>query len=237
MFVEALRLVVSQPLPQICQRDVIAALEAGKPGPLEFLCEAGAEAGLPTRKILSRARACYLFFCTANLCDDLSDRECDYLPDPSRTGPCIQLALQNLFFNSLLEAELPSRTAAKLLGELAAMAGSQHVELRTKKWSAPRFKRVAEGIAGKQWSVYLQILWHGTRLARSAPAIGMSLGIAAHVAKDIESDDARFFSLSSADKRKIVSWATDAVQTLRARRLRCIDGVLTTIEPVVARTL
>ncbi len=235
VFQEVLRVVVGQSLPEISQQDVVAALEAGRPGPLELLYEAGAEAGLPPETIVTRSVASYFFFCTANLCDDLSDGDCTYLADPYRVGPCAQLALQTLFFHALLRAELPSRTMSKVLEELTAMAGAQHIELHTKQWTAPAFRQVAEGIAGRQWSAYLEILWFGTALAGRAPTIGMNVGIAAHVAKDIQSCDPRYTTLGDRDKREIIAWARGAAQELRREHLRCIDAVLMTIDPVLER--
>src|SRR6266481_2204074 len=126
VFQQVLRVVVGQNLPAIAQENVVAALEAGRPGPLEMLYEAGAEAGLSARQIIARAVACYFFFCTANLCDDLSDGDCTYLGEPYRIGPCAQLAIQNLFFRALLETGLPRRTQSRIFDELTAMAGAQH---------------------------------------------------------------------------------------------------------------
>ena len=54
IFQETLRILNRQHLPEVSQRDLLAVLEAGRPGPLAFLYEAGAEAGLPRQKLLMR---------------------------------------------------------------------------------------------------------------------------------------------------------------------------------------
>ena len=46
IFQEALRITNRQSLPPASQHAILAALEAGRPGPLVFLYEAGVEAGV-----------------------------------------------------------------------------------------------------------------------------------------------------------------------------------------------
>ncbi len=86
------------------------------------------------------------------------------------------------------------------------------------------FREVAEGIAGRQWSAYMQILWCDTPLANRAATIGMNGGIAAHVVKDIQSKDPRYTTMPEADKREIVAWAIAAARALREEHLRCLDA-------------
>jgi hypothetical protein len=237
IFREVLGILSRQHLPEISQGDLLAALNAGRLGPLPFLYEAGVEAGLPEQKLLTRAAAAYFNFCAGNLSDDLSDSECTYLAEPFRLGPCTQLTLQNLFFHTLLEADLPSPTLLLVIQELITAVGPQHIELRTKQWSAPVFREVAEGIAGRQWSAYLQILWSGTTLGDRAVTIGMNAGIASHVVKDIQSQDPRYTTLPEVDKREVVNWALAAAQALREEHLRCIDAVVRGVEPVLKNAL
>src|SRR4051812_7396710 len=90
----------SQRLPEVSERDVLAALEAGRPGPMPFLYAAGVESGLPEQNFLARAAGIYIGFCAGNLADDLSDGDCTYLIEPSRIGPCTQLTLHTLFFHA-----------------------------------------------------------------------------------------------------------------------------------------
>jgi len=233
IFQEALRIVVRQSLPAVSRRDIMAVLEAGRREPLEFLYEAGVEADLPHQAIVSRGAAVYFNFCAGGLSDDLSDGDCTYLAEPYRLGPCTQAILQTLFLDALVAASLPGTTLAAVAQELIAAVGPQHVELRTKQWTARVFRQVALGIGGRQWSAYLQILWHGTDLAPRAARIGTSAGIATIVMEDIESHDRRYSTLSKKHKQEILRWAISAAESLRDEHLRCLDALLRTIDPVL----
>ncbi|XXF78306.1 hypothetical protein P2318_00690 [Myxococcaceae bacterium GXIMD 01537] len=58
IYQEALRVLERQGLPAEASRDVLAALEAGQPGPLPLLYAAGVEAGLPREVLMGRATGC-----------------------------------------------------------------------------------------------------------------------------------------------------------------------------------
>jgi hypothetical protein len=233
IFQQALRIVLRQSLPAVSRQDIVAVLEAGHRESLEFLYEAGAEANLPHQDIVSRGAAVYFNLCAGGLSDDLSDGDCNYLPEPYRLGPCTQAILQTLFLDALVAASLPSTTLSAVAQELIAAVGPQHIELRTKQWTARLFRQVARGIGGLQWSAYLQILWCGTALAPRAARIGTRAGIATIVMEDIESRDPRYGTLSKKHKREIVDWAVGAAQALRDEHLRCLDALLRTIDPVL----
>jgi hypothetical protein len=236
VFREALHLLNRHHLPGVSQRDLLAVLDAG-PGILSFLYEAGAEARLPRQKLLTRAAAIYFSFCAVSLSDDLTDGDCTYLSAPFRSGPCTQLILQTLFFHVLTEADVSGSVLSAAARDLVACGGAQHIEMRTRHWSAPVFREVAEGIAGRLWSAYLQILWCGTWLAGRAAAVGMNIGRSASVWDDIRSNDPRYTSLPEADKREVVAWAIAAAQALRKENLRCLETLLWTIEPVLIRAV
>jgi hypothetical protein len=233
IFQEALRVVARQAIPKVAKRDLVACLEAVRPGPLQILYDAGAEANLSINDILQRGSAIYFNFCAGHLSDDLSDAECTYLDEPNRIGPCTQLILQNLFFLRLSESGLPPEAAAQVAVELINAVGPQHIELRTKHWSSEVFREVAEGIAGRQWSAYLQILWFGTSWASQAETIGLHAGIAAHVAKDISSGDPRYFSLSESDRKEVVAWGAARAAALQAHGLQCFQALLATVIPIL----
>jgi hypothetical protein len=116
---------------------------------------------------------------------------------------------------------------------LALAAGPQALEVRAREWTAPLFRRVAEGIAGRQWAAYLRVLWAGTRLEERAVQVGLALGVAAHVAEDIRSKDTRFTSMPVEDRLTVVTWARQAAESLRAQDLRCLDAALRRIEPIL----
>jgi hypothetical protein len=232
IYQETLRVLRRQDLPEEAERDVLAALEAAQPGPLGLLYAAGREAGLGNEVVLARGAGIFLSFAAGNLADDLCDGECGYYAEPVRVGPYVQFLLQNLAWATLARAQLPAEVLAEEAHGLARAAGPQALEIRTRQWTAPLFRQVAEGIAGQQWASYLRLLWEGSRLAERAVA-GRWLGIAAHVAEDIRSRDARFFSMPEADQREVVRWARAAVADVRLLGLRCLDGALGRIAPLL----
>jgi hypothetical protein len=235
VFQEVLRLLNRHHLPTVSQRDLLATLEASHLGTPSFLYTAGLEAGLPRQQALTRAAAIYFSLCAVSLSDDLTDGECTYLSDPWRTGPCTQILLQTLSFHTLMEAELPASALAAAMQDLITCGGAQHIEMSTRQWSAPVFREVAEGIAGRLWSAYLSILWCDTRLASRAATVGLNMGLPILVWDDIRSSDPRYTSLPEADKHQVVAWAVAATQALRKENLRCLDALLQTVDPVFKR--
>jgi hypothetical protein len=235
VFQEAVRILNRQPLPEVSRRDLLAALEAGRPGPLAFLYDAGTEAGLPRHTLLARTAAVYLSFCAVNLCDDLTDDECAYLSEPFQSGPCTQAILHHLFFSVIAAADLPSTLLSAAAQNLIAAGGAQHIEMRTRQWRLPVFREVAEGIAGRQWAAYMQILWHGTAFATRAATVGLNVGQATLVWEDVCSSDPRYTTLPEADKYEILTWVSAIAEALRKENLRCLDAVLRAIDPVLTR--
>jgi hypothetical protein len=161
------------------------------------------------------------------------DGDCTYLDDPFRLGPCVQYILQTLCIRALLEAEFPASILTSVTENLLAAAGQQLIEVRTEQWSLQKFSEVAEGIAIRQWSAYLQILWWDTPLSSRAVNVSMNAGLAGHVVKDIRSADPRYSTLPAPDRREILARARIAAQSLRDERLLCLDALLLTIDPVL----
>jgi hypothetical protein len=233
VFQEALRVLSACELPEEAERDVLVALEAGRPGPLALLYAAGAEAGLERALLLRRAAGLYFCFCAANLADDLADGDCTYYAEPVRTAPGVQFALMGLCTATVAQAQVPAPVLAEMARAQVAMAGLQALEVRTREWTAPVYRRVAEGIAGQQWALYLRVLWEGTALAERAAGVGRSLGVVAHVAEDLRSGDARFCGMPEEDGREVLAWIRSSADALRQEGLRCLDAVLRTVEPVL----
>jgi hypothetical protein len=234
VFQEALRVLRAHELPEESEQDVLVALEAGRPGPLALLYAAGAEAGLERAVLLRRAAGLYFCFCAANLADDLADGDCAYYAEPVRTAPGVQLALLGLCTSAVARARVPAPVLAEMARAQVSMAALQTLEVRTRTWTAPVYRRVAEGIAGQQWALYLGVLWEGTALAERAATVGHHLGVVAHVAEDLRSGDARFLGMPEEDRREVLAWARASADALRHEGLRCLDAVLRTVEPVLA---
>ena len=235
VYQEALRLLRRQGLPELAERDVLVALEAGQPGPLPFLYEAGAEAGLPRELLMPRAAGIFFSFCAGNLADDVIDGDCNYYVEPLRVAPYVQFTLQNLAWATLARAGLTTEALAGGASALVAAAGPQALEVRTREWTADVYREVAEGIAGQQWAAYLRLLWSGTALAERAAAAGRGLGVAAHVAEDVRSEDARFFSMPPAHQQEVLAWAREAADGVRRWELRCLGAALRGIEELLPK--
>ncbi len=233
VFREALKALRGHELPEQGERDVLAAMEAARPGPLAMLYEAGVEAGLERGMLLRRAAGLYFCFCAANLADDMADGDCHYYGEPLRVGPGVQFALHGLFLATVAQEEVPAPVLAEAARDMVAMAGLQAQEVRTHAWRAAVYRRVAEGISGRQWAVYLRVLWAGTPLAGRAAEVGMGLGVTVHVREDILSQDPRFHSMPEADQRAVVAWTREVVENMRREGLRCVDAVMRTVEPVL----
>lgn len=231
LFQEALRVVRELDLPDPVRPHLVAILEAHRPGPLTFLYMAGRDARLPESEILVRATGIFFIFCAGQLADDLIDDECTYLDRPWKLGPCLQFILHHLAGACLARASISKEVMEEANLQLAIAAGAQPLEFFADRFDFDLFRRIGEGIAGREWVGYLTILWAGTHLASRAARVGAPLGAAAYVALDVQSDDARFTSMSSDDQRQAIAWALASVETLRAEGLSCLSLSLPAIEP------
>jgi hypothetical protein len=208
-------------------REVLAALEAAKKLPLlQLLYEAGHEAALERDDLHVRAAGCFLSFAAGNLADDLIDGDCDYLDDPIRLGPSTQFLLQNAAYRCWLSSSAPQQAVWRAADHLARAAGPNHLEVRTERWTAALFRHVGEAIAGRQWAAYLEVLWGGTALEEQAERAGMGIGVVAHLAEDIRSEDPRWTTLSDDDKDEVRRWALDVAAELKPRGLATVGYVL-----------
>ena len=235
VFQAALRLVNRRELSPEANHDVLAVLEAGRTkGPLMLLDQAARDAGLEAGPALARAGALYCGFCAGNLCDDLIDNECTYLAEPVRMGPSLQYQLQFIMVTGLIGAGLPAGTVATVCSELARAASYSHVEIRTRAWTAPVYKELAERMAGGQWMAQLSCLWWGTPLEGRAVAAGRAAGIVGHVAEDIRSADPRFTSMTPAERADVAAWARGAAAELRACGVPSMDRIAASTEAQLA---
>lgn len=217
-------------LPRVAFGDVLAVMEDSRPGPAQLAYDAGHESGLDRETILDRGAAIFFNHCAGQVADDLADGDCHYLEQPHRTGPAAQYVLQNLFHGTLAGCGTRPDVIAAAARDLAEAAGAQHVEVRTRTWTAPLAISVGDGLVGRQYSAYMRILWADTELEPEAAPIGRRLGLALHVVADLKSEDPRIASLDRADRREVIDRARAATDALRGRRLRWLDAIVREVD-------
>jgi hypothetical protein len=216
-------------------RLVVKALTAARPGPGDLLRNAGTEAGLNPDEALSRACACFLNFAAFNLADDVSDAECDYLAADETTT--VLLILNNLFYSQLRHLDLPRGIEEQILSDLISAEESQAIEVMTTSWNARQVCMVTDGIAGRQWSAYLHLMWSGTASALRAEAVARDLGRSVLLAGDINSRDVRYTSLPVEDRRELLDSALDSVRALESSGLHFCDRLITTSRETITEEL
>lgn len=194
---------------------------------MQFVFEAGLDAGLAERAIERRGVPLALQYAAVQLCDDLSDGDCDYLRAPTRTGPLLLLLLQNLFVDAALAAHI-APAALRRAGKLFTVVGSgQHDELACARWTYERSRRTAASITGHQLAAYLELLWDRTKLAPRAFEVGLEMGTLAHITTDLVTHDARFWSLPPRQRARLRADARAAATRLFAQRLPSVDRAVT----------
>jgi hypothetical protein len=236
LFQESLRVLSKSGLHAIAERDVLHALDVAQAhGPLDLIYDCGFEARLERPALLTRGAAIFFSYAAGNLADDLADGECTYLAEPARTGPCVQFVLQNLFFATALRSGISCAALEEVAGTLARAGGPQLIEVRTRQWTAALARLVGESIAGLQYAAYLRLLWDGTWLEGRASDVGMALGVAGHVAKDLLTQDPRTATLSPDQAAEVVAWAKEQADSLRREGLACLEATLRHIDPILER--
>ncbi len=223
VFEAALRAVRVLNVTEPAYGDIVAVLDAGRPGPLSLFYEAGIDANLPRETLLGRAAALFLSFCAGNLADDLVTGDCDYLAEPVRHGPGTQYLLQNAFVATALEAGVKPSELQSALTELAASSAHHQSQVRVSTWTAGTYKSIAEGIATRQYVGYLSLLWAGTALAERAREVGLLLAIPSMVVAATQSRDSRLFSMTAAERREILDWAREHLGRARSAGLRFVS--------------
>ena len=223
----------SAALPSDAERDIVACLEAPRPGPLELLYELGYEADLTRDVLLDRAGGAYLSFAAGNLADDMIDGDCDYLERPAVTAPSVQFSLQHLGYWLFARCGTPPALVAEFARQTGVAGAAEHIEVEESPWTRDRFERVAEGIAGRQWIAYLTVLWGDGPRAAMITELGRALGIAAHVGEDIRTKDPRFFGLPLVDRRAIRAATRESLECLERSPSRVLNGVAVALRPVV----
>jgi len=214
---------------------VVRVLGAAAPGPSLSLLRVGQDAGLAPAQAVERAAACFLAFAAFNLSDDLSDGDCDYLEQAP--AQAVVLLLHTLFVQAVAALALPRHVEKTVVCDLLAAEEAQVLETTTSSWDANRLRVVTDGIAGRQWSAYLRIMWAGSPLEPRAPDVARDFSRVALLAGDIDSDDARWTTLPPAQRRLVVEEALAGVE-----RHGAVDGQLARFlteecRPILERTL
>ena len=86
------------------------------------------------------------------------------------------LILNGLFVASLRDLHLPSDVDAQVCRDLIAAEQARVLESSTESRDAPRLWVVTDGIAGRQWSAYLRIMWSGTPLEHLSSFVAEHIG-------------------------------------------------------------
>jgi hypothetical protein len=213
------------------ERAVIRAINAAAPGPGQALLNAGLETRLREDVVLARASTAFLNFAAFNLSDDLSDGDCTYLP--SDEAAAVVLILDNVFFSAMRTLGLAEGVEDEIVADLLAAEEAQVLEIKTTAWGAERLTAVTDGIAGRQWSAYLKLLWAGTPLAPRADSIARGLGRVGLLAGDIRTGDARYTGLAVADRQVVLEQALAGVRELEAEQLSFLGPTLAASTPVL----
>lgn len=233
VFAQALRAVRQREYPEPCERDLLAALEAGRLA-LDATYDLARASQLPREQLLRRAAAVYLGQCAGNVCDDLADGDCDYFESGVPVASMVQFILQHLMCEEALAAGIDPRTLSRSAATLARAASFGPVELRTRRWSLPVYRELAERTGGDQWQAYLMLLWDGTSLAPQAAPVGARVGLAGYVAMDLKDRDLRFFSLAPREQAEVVALATSACGELEALRYEWLEPLLAGLRAALA---
>lgn len=212
-------------LPDATRTDLDAAVRAARPGSLDFLLALGHEAGVPAAVAEARCAAVACSYAAVNLADDLADGDCDYLAEPYRSGPTTQYLLQSFFFSKIIELGIPSSVLAAVARDFERVAVGQHLEVATERWTFDLARDVALAITARQLVAYLRIVLFGRPLAEHAEALGLDVGLAAHVALDAESADPRYWSIEPAERRQLAKLALETIDRACALDLEAVAPV------------
>ena len=211
-------------LPSPAQAAVLATLEANRRG-LQFVYEAGVDAGLERTQLCDRGAAILFVSAATQVTDDVADGDCDYLPRPMKDGPTAEWVLLNLFYATAGRLHLPPDLIKSIGSDLVCCGGAQFLELATTRWDLELSQRVAVGFAGRQLAAYLSLLWFGTPLASLADRVGQPLGIAVHISADVSTGDARFTTLPPSEREALLDWALEGLETLAEHRISSVDAL------------
>ena len=231
---ELLAFVLKLEPPAVAERDLMAALDAARSGPLAFLYAAAIDAGCDAPTARARAAGCYACFAAGNLADDLADGDCDYLEQPVATGPAVEFVLLHAAYALWLgPGGVGPSAAASAARALARGATEQLVEVRKPRFTFEIVRNIVQGMGGQQYASHLQVLWDGSAVAGNARSVGSALGNAGFVAEDRRSSDPRYTSLAPDERRALTAWAREELERASAIELPSIAATARYIRPLL----
>lgn len=224
IYPEVLRRLDALRIDGIAYDDAKRAIDQVTPKSMWLFIWAAEDAGVGGRVGLSRLASIWLANAAVNIADDIADGDHDYLPQ--RVAPGVSFLLLAAAGAVAADGDVSLAAVQRFLGALARAAAGQSTEVRTTRWLAADYQRVAGLIAGQQYVAYLRLLWEGTTLSHRAEDVGHRLGCLGLVATDAQSNDQRFRTLCPADRRQVLEWCQALTQSLAEMPLRSIKKVL-----------
>jgi hypothetical protein len=199
--------------------DVKATIQKIDPRFPSFLSVFATELALAPRELRTRCVAACLMFAATQLADDLADGDCNYLPDPHRTGPGTHWLLHQLFGQAVLSSTCDRSEIADIYRDLLIVGAAQQREVRGARGALVQAQQLAVGLNGHQYAAYFRLLASGSRWSAEAPKWGMTFGTVLHVVGDRLSRDERFCALSLEDRKQLVDWGKARLAELEGNPL------------------
>jgi hypothetical protein len=211
------RTLVFRKLPKLAERDVEAALLRVTPTSQSLLIQAAEDGLVPERVAMDRLACLWVTAAAVNLADDLADGDCDYL-EP-RVAPGVSFLLQSLACVCAARGGVSALGMEEHAIALTRAAAGQSLEVRTARWDAVEYMRVAGLIAAEQYAAYFRLLWDGTQWQEYAFSVGRAIGTIGIVMTDLAADDRRFTSMPAADQQTVVAACHAQLQVLAALQM------------------
>jgi hypothetical protein len=205
-------------------RDVEATIRRVDERFLHWLYQLSTDAGHEWDEMIRRTSAILFQFASVQLADDLADGDCDYLPQPQRTGPGTQWLLQHLYCLALSRSAVPNHQLGQATADFLAVGAAQQQEVRASKWDLASSRNAAIGLNGCQHRAYFRLMFAGTPHEHQAEALGYHFGFALHVTGDRFSKDRRFTDLDAAEQGRLLEEATESLSHLEAGTLPSVRG-------------
>jgi hypothetical protein len=221
------------PLPSDAAHDLEAALRCVDPAFPRFVAELAKDFGVEGEDCAWRVDALLFEFAAIQVADDLADGDCDYLPDPERSGPGTHWLLQHLFWLCLLSSRVSRADAEGAARDFLVVGAAQQREVRVRRWHGALAEEAARNLNGKQHAAYFRLLASGTPHSERAPMLGEAFGFALHVVTDVAHCDDRWTSLDAEAKQGLVRRASAVLASLHDARLSSLAEPISWFEGIL----